>query len=98
MVGVFFMLNCNWVIPGGTLETGARCSACGRVAPPFGRVFPLGKRLSERGRFIKGVTRIIGRRGTYAEEHLVYCGDLDGAGACRQFNLYLRGDFRGVGG
>jgi len=29
------MLNCNWVIPGGTLETGARFSACDSFALLF---------------------------------------------------------------
>ncbi len=50
------MLNYVWVIPGNTLETGARFSAFGPFALPFEGFSRLGSVHLKGRRFIKGVT------------------------------------------
>jgi hypothetical protein len=49
------MLNYNWVIPGGTIETGARFSACDSFALPFEGFSRSGSVHLKRRRFINGV-------------------------------------------
>jgi hypothetical protein len=50
------VLNYIWVIPGNSLETGARFSACDPFAPPFKRFSRSGRVHLEGRRFINGVT------------------------------------------
>jgi hypothetical protein len=51
------MLNYNWVIPGGTIETGARFSGRDSFALPF-EEFSRSESVHLKGRrFIKGVAR-----------------------------------------